>query len=443
MTEKISRSHFALGEDISEVRNQIDSIRQFLVDPNILSEISDLFIEKAQERREKEKAELLLQYEDDSQHEQTTDKGDKFFEYLETHREEAKKYFNEKFSQIIEPIVKKFADALLKRPMSVNVMQTAIIEFCFGMSQKPKGAKPFSLKNGEMVIKSFKLDNEDWFEKRLSLILPDWGRKLSIIQRNVTTALLTHDWNTLDSYGENVFSENLSNKDPMFGSYFALSLSQCSIYNINEFLDYQKEAFEGDFIIFLEVSLMKYGYLIADSHIVMAQKWMKNQVHTQIQVSEPNTNQIAVKKKWEKIDGSYFRDNYFHSDMDLGKADVKKFLNFLCRESNNAGQPFLHENEVIELIGIGFKIPQSGIPTQKFTLNINSKEIGKIYGCFHKLWQWAAIANNKGREFWCAYLHTYFTNFESTTVQLMLNSFRGKKPDYIGFQIKNYLPDEK
>lgn len=154
-------------------------------------------------------------------------------------------------------------------------------------------------------------------------------------------------------------------------------------------------------------------------------------------VKEPK----IITKKWNKIDGSYLKDDYFHSDMDLDKADVKKFLNFLSTEKNNAGQPFLNENEVIELIGIGFKIPQNGIPTQKFTLNINSKEIGKIYGCFHRLWTEKASAKNAGSEFWCAYLHTYFTNYKHKPVILMKNSFRAKSQSDIGFLIKNYLPD--
>ena len=78
MFDNIHFSQLSVGKDISEVRNQIDSIRQYLIVPTIQVEIFDFAVKKMKEIKEKQRLEVATDEDPTNLKAENTDMFSKF-----------------------------------------------------------------------------------------------------------------------------------------------------------------------------------------------------------------------------------------------------------------------------------------------------------------------------------------------------------------------------
>jgi hypothetical protein len=381
--------------------------------------------------------ERLSEIESCSKDEHIVSEEDKYFNLIETDKEKVKLHFTLKFSPEIVRFINQLIDVFKIRPMRINVMQVCVIEFCFWMSQKREPIKSTTIENGEIRIISQQTSIEDFAQKRISLIKDDYDRKISLMNRNIVA--LWGDEKGLELYAQKLFSENISSTDPMFGLYFAFTLSQCSVYDIEEFLDYQKELYHKNFNSFLSITLLKYKELLTDEHLLLAQDWVAKksyqpEVAKPIEVHQETADVILPKSAAPTV------IKYAPMLGNLSEAEITRFFDFLHEQKSKNGQPFMPKDKVTELLTNGLSLPIDE-PTQRFTINIAEHEYWIIYACFYELWVSHNFGKNRGKEAYAKFLKVYFTNFDKTLLATIQNSLQTELPTKMGFNIKSYLPN--
>ena len=102
----------------------------------------------------------------------------------------------------------------------------------------------------------------------------------------------------------------------------------------------------------------------------------------------------------------------------LKKHQIRRSFTYLSNTLNGQKKPFLSEDDVKILQKIGLRLPISGNPQKVFTLNMNNKEKGIIYGFFYVLWQNNGDVTKRGiQKQYAEYIKTYFSNFATTQLE--------------------------
>jgi hypothetical protein len=108
MFDNIHFSQLSVGKDISEVRNQIGSIRQYLIVPAVQSEIFDFAVKKIKEIKEKQKLELTTNEGQANLKDENTD----IFSKFESMPEAQRKQFSLMASMRATDLVNTLTDAI-------------------------------------------------------------------------------------------------------------------------------------------------------------------------------------------------------------------------------------------------------------------------------------------------------------------------------------------
>lgn len=81
-----------------------------------------------------------------------------------------------------------------------------------------------------------------------------------------------------NAFSENHLNPSSDHKD--FDFLFALTMRQTPLKNLEVFLNFQKENYEGDFNKFLHVILLDYSDLFKTGHLTLVQNWMNENPNT-------------------------------------------------------------------------------------------------------------------------------------------------------------------
>ena len=426
MFDNIHFSQLSVGKDISEVRNQIDSIRQYLIVPTIQVEIFDFAVKKMKEIKEKQRLEVATDEDPTNLKAENTDMFSKF----ESMPEAQKKHLSSFASMLATNFANILADAIQTRPMRVNFMQIMLVEMWFSISNTRHEPIPsYKIIDGKLQI--YTKNKEERPKERLEMMLGDVGRKLHIMKE------MTQNYDAVVEQSTAIFTGNMPSTDPLFGQYFALTFSQCSVYDVQEFLDYQKEQYHRDFNSFLSITLLKYKDLLTEEHIVLAQEWLSKSVQQAVEPQQAQQVQIETESVASDV---LFKHTNTAINGKLSDKEIHRFFDFLHEQKTQNKQPFLSKEQVEQLKTIGLTLPNDE-PSLRFTLNLTNRDYKTIYTCFYELWKSHHFAKNGGKDAYAKFLKAYFTDFDKTQLATVQNSLQAELPTVIGFNIKSYLPN--
>lgn len=226
--------------------------------------------------------------------------------------------------------------------------------------------------------------------------------------------------------------------DENYGHYFAYTLRQTSAQKVGLFLEEKKQAFDGNFIDFLEVLLIDFEDLIPEKIRVLAQRWLESQEE------EPNTLSEATMMD----DGEPSPPpGYVKIEGRLSTEEIRRFFSFLYRETNGcpSKEPFLSKEEVEELLKFGFCYPEEEPEKKSFELKLSGhKTMGIIYYALFQLLPYhkSTWVPKDYKTHFALFLRHNFRNFEGTSNAAIQNNIRGRKPKRMkrGFDLSEYLP---
>ena len=295
MTGKFDSTLLSVGNDISEVRNalpsifhylDIESVRLDLVE-KILIGMKEMEIEKQSKYKEPEKLNISIPAIEikDSPTEKIKLSLLKQLEVFTANKVGIAFLVNFIYPKLKQPL-EELVRILNEQPIKVNLTHVLLIEFIFAMSNHKPVEYNFKLVDGKI---NFESDKEDKFERISLLDFSDLQRQ-NEVNLDMVTNLLT-DIESLNIHSYNIFTENTLSTNAKYPLYFAFTLSQCSIFKIKEFLDFQKSLFEGDFNEFLEISLLKYQNLFKEEQLFVINNWInKKQSTNTLKSNDRNKN---------------------------------------------------------------------------------------------------------------------------------------------------------
>jgi hypothetical protein len=426
--KKLQLSQLHVGTDISEVRNQIDSIRQYLLTSSIQIEIFDLFVKKTKEIKEKD--ELLL---NKDEQETENEKISMFPDFTSLDDSKKKQLFS-LVSIFTSGMIDLLADAIQMRPMRVNFMQLMLVEMWFAVSNKLHDPiTSYKIIDGKIQME--KTSEKDIFKDRIEILVSDMGRKIHLLYEAAFTAQLSDE--DIQKQSEAVFRSNMSSNDPLFGQYFAFTFSQCSVYDVQEFLDYQKEQYHRDFNSFLSITALKYKDLLTEEHIVLAQEWLSKSAQQTVESQQAQEVKIETESMTSAV---LSEQTYTPINGKLSAKEINRFFDFLHEQKSKNKQPFMPKDKVAQLLTHGFSIPV-GESTKRFTINMTEQEYWIIYTCFYELWVTHSIIK-RGKEDYAIFLKSYFTNFDKTDISTIKTSLKTDFLNKMPFKIYgDYLPN--
>ena len=306
MKGKFDSSLLSVGNDISEVRNKLSSIFQYLDIESIRLDLFDIILEKIKEpetqnpiKNQKLEDLSVIQISNESQIHVKNDLSHLQFLKGLTTSEIRKKMLIKLVYPKIKELLEELVRTVNEQPIKVNPMHVLLIEFIFDMSNH-KPLKHKFIDNKRQVE-----SDEKTPYKRISLL--DYAE----IQRHtenffyIYTSMLTDEALSIHSY--KILTENISSTDSRYPLYFAFTLSQCSVFKIKEFLDFQKSLFEGDFNDFLKITVLVYKNLFSEAQLTLLSSINFNKKlelsifssesihnHKEINFNEDNILNIAV-----------------------------------------------------------------------------------------------------------------------------------------------------
>ena len=323
------------------------------------------------------------------------------------------------------PIWKGVLDTLVKvmaeRPVKVNAIQTFLVEMIYDISNKEKPQRPTYTINedGKWVSPTYLPKKQS----RMDMLFPDFARRLDVIFSKFVVNL--EDYETAFE----LFKGNMSSKDPVFPLYFAYTLSQTSVYQVKEFLDYQQNEFDGEFDDFLEITLLKYRNLLVEDQFVMVENWRRRQQETQVGLMDEIKDDDNL-EEWKRINGN------------LSQEEIKTFFSFLYTETNGEEEPFSTKEDIVELLKNGFVLPKEE-PENKIKLNLEGKKnLTIVYYCAYELYR-KHSGNRFEKDDIAKFFYWNFSNFSNTDLKGVKESIRNGKPNSMKFELfPKYLSED-
>ncbi len=127
-----------------------------------------------------------------------------------------------------------------------------------------------------------------------------------IVQRSIAMGMAP-DASNINDIDTSWIQNDESQDSPHFDYIFALTLRQTSLQNINDFLNFQRKEYNGDFKIFLEICLKEYESLFNPKTVEIVTKWLASSITISNEQAPKNEKELIVflpRIKRDKNDGA-------------------------------------------------------------------------------------------------------------------------------------------
>jgi hypothetical protein len=397
-----------VSDDISEVRNNLPAVADYLNDEQVKSDVIDRlfsFFKKVESPEAKGETIEIEQNIFSSEVQELVVPEEKEQKGLD----KMLKWMIIMCFDVFKPILVK---AITARPYKVNYFQLLIVELIYQLSDN-HDIHGIRYKRG-IHIKNLVID----FLRRIQ---SDWHYFLE-------SSLQVSDLNL--EAKEFIEGQNIKLEDKMFPYYFAIALSQTSAYEINEFLSFQKGWYGEGFIDFIEDVLLINEDILNQAQIKIVRRWLEKNNPISPTASSSSNKTISD-------DQNQLYEDWYPIHGNLDTIQINRFFDFLSDMKNSERKPFLSAKEVSVLKKIGLKYKKDNWqPT--FALDIKPKERFKIYSCFYSLWEKHSPVKNAGKEEYALYLKSHFTNFNLKTKSVQ-DALEKEQVSKVGFDINGYF----
>ncbi len=240
---------------------------------------------------------------------------------------------------------------------------------------------------------------------------------------------------------------------PNYQLFFAFRLRQMLVGDIEGFLTLKYDEFNGDFIDFLQIILIKYKCLFSKPTKTIAKKW--------IAANNKKANGITdIKYTFEKennLEGNDFKTflktpflptpkGYSRIEGNLKAHQIKKILSFFCEETNGAEEPFLSHEQLLNIFKYGLVYPNEEPKEKPFKFKLEPpKSKAIVFFIFYHLYlshkDELSVRDYKNQ--FAKLLKYQFSNFSSInleSIRNLMNSRPAKKlqPRLLESFLKNY-----
>jgi len=226
--------------------------------------------------------------------------------------------------------------------------------------------------------------------------------------------------------------------------------------DLEEFLTVKSKEFDGDFIAFLELILVKYKCLFSKQTKIISKKWIKK-----IKQKTQGITKINIQFEEENIvkqsDGKLFLDTpflpppkgYITIEGGLKNHQIKKMLSFLYLENNGGIEPFISEESLMEVFKYGLAYPEKEPKIKHFKFNLDAPKTQKIIGFFFQQMYSAhkdMFSKRDYKNHFAKLLKHNFSNFQGLSLGDIRNLMRPSppkslKPRLLESFLKNYKPN--
>jgi hypothetical protein len=236
---------------------------------------------------------------------------------------------------------------------------------------------------------------------------------------------------TLDNYFLKLRPFIVTNqKDIYFDLFLFITIRQTVPHELKQLLNYQKSIFKSDFKAYIKTYLPVHTAMINESHITIINDWLNEEVQTDL-ISE-----IDFRPVFKDIPKSNITPPEGFRLIPIGtktQEDIKHFFSFLCSETNGDDKPFMSKEDVEEMLQFGFGIYEK--PRKYYEIGFQ-KDVGIIKYCFYNLYLYLGSISKPEITL---FLIQNFTDFKFMLDDNLINQIRGRKPQRIGFEIRDYL----
>lgn len=226
-----------------------------------------------------------------------------------------------------------------------------------------------------------------------------------------------------------------SQEHPDYPLFFALTLRQCSVFDLETFLNRKQLRYKGDFLKFLENICIDFERSIPKKNIRKAKDWSNHQKLAYEKRIKKSF--LDLPKGWTRIEGR------------LQTQEIKKAFSFLNRisEFTNDNSSYLTLKEEEELLKYGIAYPNDeDSDTKKYFLNFDREKNKRLF--FYCIYQirnrhetdlWAPAL----KRHWVNFLKKRFSNFSDMPDERIKNELRDRLPKLRpeGFEIEFFLQE--
>ncbi len=241
---------------------------------------------------------------------------------------------------------------------------------------------------------------------------------------------------------------------PNYQLFFAFRLRQMLLDNLIEFLNIKYEEFNGDFIDFLKLILIKYKCLFSKQTKTIAKKWMVANSKKSQGITNVNHNFEEEKDIDGKELNSFLKTpflptpkGYTRIEGNLKDHKIKKILSFFCEETNGAEEPFLSAELLQEVFKYGLVYPNEELKEKPFKFKLEPPK-SKAIVCFvfyhlyfsHK----DELSERDYKNQFAKLLKYQFSNFKSSNLESIRNLMNASPPKKLKRRLsesffKNYM----